>query len=306
MCIALPNVCSVLMWLVPYQAVHGVWPRVDMQPEFPPHLDPNTFKITDFEDPYDAFYWFGYFSRHCTETAVSTDTDKRATTSPPRGVPLRGLAEFCTFDTETSGLSATDCAVQVAIGFFRSDGSAMGCELLTRTHSNPAIPTHSCTLHNTRRFYNKLWKLPSGTVLSRASVRVHKITAAKLEAEGSDALPELHVVHRIFSTMRRRGKKIVAHNASFDARILKQTAERHGFQEWDFKADDFFCTMRSAKYKCQLMSAKNNRIKAPTNAELYKFLTGLTADGPLHDACYDTQCTATSFKFGCDRGWWSM
>lgn len=253
--------------------------------EFPSHLDPNNFQVGDFEDPYDAFFWLGYFAGRTKAAPCTTDTsaqvEQQEARRPGPDVPLCEIADFCVFDTETSGLSAFDCAIQVAIGFFRADGSAMG-------------------------FYDKLWKLPPGAKISYGSLRIHKINATKLEQEGLAALPEIQMVHRVFSTMRRRGKKIVAHNASFDARILRQTAERHGFHFWDFQTDDFFCTMKSATPKCGLVSAKTGRAKGPSNAELYELLTGSKPDGPLHDALYDIKVTAKSFKIGSDRGWWSV
>jgi DNA polymerase III alpha subunit (gram-positive type) len=256
-----------------------------MTKEFPCHLDPDNFQVSDFEDPYEAFFWLGYFSgrKRATPCAVATtmEVEEQAPPRPETGVPFCELADFCVFDTETSGLSASDCAIQVAIGFFLADGSAMG-------------------------FYDKLWKLPPGGKISRGSLRIHKINAAKLDREGLIALPEIQMVHRIFSTMRLRGKKMIAHNTSFDARILKQTAEKHGFAEWDFTADDFFCTMKSATPRCGLVSAKTGRTKGPSNAELYEILTGSKADGPLHDALYDIKVTAKSFKLGSERGWWSI
>lgn len=277
-----------------------------MSKQFPSHLDPDSFGVADFEDPYEAFYWLGYFAGRTRTVAAATDplpmcTDEvaaqpkmdtvpdevevadfeaKCSMSQP-GVPLRELADFCVFDTETSGLSGKDCAVQVAIGFFRKDGTPLG-------------------------FYNKLWKLPPDVKLSPAAVRVHKITASMLEKEGLDPVGELREVHKIFSAMQRRGKKLVAHNASFDTRILRQTAARHGFDAWALGADDVFCTMQSGKAFCGLLSAKTQRPKAPSNSELYEILSGNKPDGPLHDAVFDVKVTARSFVLGAAKGWWSL
>lgn len=266
---------------------------------FPAHLDPECFQASDFDDPFEAFFWMGYFSvrRRAPAELVVEDPDslkKLGATDPPPdvvddvkdasggpGVPLCQLAEFVAFDTETSGLSANDCAVQMAIGFFRADGSAMG-------------------------YYNKLWKLPPGGKMTASAVRVHRITAAALQRDGIDAGPEIKAVHRIFQTMKMRGKKIVAHNASFDVRMLKQTAAKNNFSGWSIETADIFCTMKNATPYCGLISEKTKRPKAPSNAELYQILTGAAPDGPLHDAVFDIKVTAKSFFLGVQRGWWCI
>lgn len=270
-----------------------------MSKKFPAHLDPECFQVSDFEDPYEAFFWLGYFAgkRKAPADPAVEDLDslkKLGVSDPPPqvvdevkdvsdgpGVPLCQLAEFCAFDTETSGLSSNDCAVQMAIGFFRADGSAMG-------------------------FYNKLWKLPPGGKIAASAMRVHKITIAALEREGVDAGPEIRAVHRILQTMKKRGKTIVAHNASFDVRMLKQTAAKNGFTEWSIETADVFCTMQSAKPRCGLVSEKTGKPKAPTNAELYQILSGQAPNGPLHDAVFDIKVTGKSFFLGAQRGWWGL
>lgn len=265
--------------------------------QFPAHLDPECFRVYDFEDPYKAFFWLGYFAGRSKAPAGpavdNLDSLKKLGVSdlPPQvvdevkdvsdghGVPLCQLAEFCAFDTETSGLSSNDCAVQTAIGFFRADGSAMG-------------------------FYNKLWKLPPGVKISASAMRKHKITTSALEREGVDAGPEIRAVHRILKTMKKRGKTIVAHNASFDVRMLKQTAAKNGFTEWSIETADVFCTMQRAKPHCELVSDKTGKPKAPSNAELYQILSGEAPNGPLHDAVFDIKVTGKSFFIGAQRGWW--
>lgn len=253
-----------------------------MSRNFPSHLDPFCFTVSDFEDPYEAFFWLGYFAWPRNPGSVEEIGEPVPQACGGGGeptLPLCELADFCAFDTETSGLSGNDCAIQTAIGFFRSDGTAMG-------------------------FYNKLWKLPPGGKVSTLAMRVHKITDSMLERDGCDAAPEIEAVHRIFETMKRRGRPIVAHNASFDLRMLKQTAARHGFSEWLIETQDIFCTMQRAKQRCGLVSSKTGRPKAPSNAELYEILSGEKPQGPLHDAVFDIKVTGRSFFLGARRGWW--
>ena len=234
--------------------------------EEPP--DPDTMHPDDFENPYEVFYWLGYFA------------GKRRGDSPlPEKKPLCETDHFCVFDTETSGLSCNDCTVQMALGFFNEDGRPLG-------------------------FYDRFWKLPPGVTVSRGSYRIHKISMCKLEDEGYEAAPEVRKIMKIMQRMRDRGKRIVAHNAAFDCRILAQTARHHGVDGWDISKKNVFCTMGRAKPWCKLKSKKTGRPKAPSNSELYKILTGLSPTGALHDALVDIKVTARSYVEGAKRGWW--
>ena len=135
--------------------------------------------------------------------------------------------------------------------------------------------------------------------------KVHKITTRKLETEGCDTLVELGGVYRIFNALKRRAKRIVAHNAAFDCRIMKQTAEQHGFERWNITKLDVFCTMQSSKARCGLVSEKNQKPKAPSNSQLYEHLFLSKPSGSLHDAVVDLKVTAASYVEGCRRGWWT-
>jgi len=222
-------------------------------------------KIENFEDPFEAFYYLGACAA------------KRE--APPHKAPLAEVAEFLAFDTETSGMSSRDVAVQVCIGFYSADGKALG-------------------------FYDKLWKPPRGVVVSKGSIQVHGITNARVFKEGMDARSELPKVHAIFKKMRARGKKIVAHNAAFDVRILRQTARAHGFAGWGLEQSHTFCTMNAAAPRCGLKSKKTGRARKPKNAELHRILTGKAPSGALHDAQVDVGVTARNYTEGAARGWW--
>ena len=223
-------------------------------------------KIENFDDPFEAFYWLG-------ACAVTRE-------APPQKAPLEDVAEFVVFDTETSGLSSRDVAVQVCLGFYDGYGKALG-------------------------FYDKLWKPPRGVVISKGSIQVHGITNARVFKEGLDARFELPKVHAIFKKMRSRGKKIVAHNAAFDVRILRQTARSHSFAGWDLEQSHTFCTMNRAAPRCGLKSKKTGRARKPKNAELYRILTGKAPSGALHDAQVDVGVTAKNYTEGRHRGWWA-
>ena len=251
------------------------------------------FSTQDFKNPLDAFFWLGYYcdkqrSFRIVENIKRRDDDKGIIMNVadenikhvPLRVPLSETADFCVLDTETSGLSTYDCAVQVAVGLFRKDGTPLG-------------------------FYNKLWKLPPNVTLSASAVKVHHITTSMLLRDGLDAKMELDEVNNILKNMIRRKKRIIAHNASFDMRILRQTAHQHKYTRWFLSSKDVFCTMQNSKALCKAISPKTGKIKSPSNSELYKKLSGNNPIGPLHDAVFDVKITAKSFVLGVERGWWS-
>lgn len=234
--------------------------------------DPDTMQLKDFENPLDAFFWLGY---HAGRRPVAQEAAPPAACTPP----LCEVAEFCTFDTETSGLSSQDVAVQVAIGFFDEGGRALG-------------------------FYNKLWKLPRGRKISYGAYKIHKISDRDVRANGLEAKPELHKLNRIFSVMKKRKKRIVAHNKNFDCRILKQSAEQHGVDKWELQPEDVFCTMQNSKVFCGLTSKATGKPKCPSNEELFRILTGASPTAALHDAIEDLKLTARSYIEGARRHWW--
>jgi DNA polymerase III epsilon subunit-like protein len=248
--------------------VIGVVGFVLMRTPRTPPSDEN-FGPSDFQFPSDAFYWLG--AHAC----------KRQRRAPAEHIkkPLCEVAEFVAFDTETSGLSSEDVAIQVAVGFFREDGSALG-------------------------FYNKLWKLPAGARINGGSYKIHRISQRKLNSEGCEAAFEVKSVLKIMQRMRARGKKLVAHNASFDARMLQQTARRHGVKGWNITRADLFCTMQAAKTRCGMTSQRTGKRKSPSNAELFKYFFGKAPTGALHDAVVDIRVTAKSYVEGKARGWW--
>ena len=139
--------------------------------------------------------------------------------------------------------------------------------------------------------------------ISAGSERIHGISNRRLANEGLEAAPEMRKVLCMMRTMLKRGRKVVAHNAAFDLRMLAQTARAHGADWWDLEKAQVFCTMQAAKPRCGL-TTRDGRAKAPSNSELFKFLTGSAPKGALHDACVDVGVTGRSYAEGRQRGWW--
>ena len=236
--------------------------REDMQ------YNPSGRSLSDYHSMANAFYCLGAWSGRWGE---SRRVKK----------PLKEVADYCVFDTETSGLSKRDCAIQVAIGFFDANGKALG-------------------------FYDRLWKLPDGVTVSYGSYKIHGISQKRVMEEGYDTCHELRAVSSIFKTMKRRNCKIVAHNALFDLRILSQTAQ--SFQLHDLflpSARDVFCTMVSSRNICNMRSQKTGLVRAPKNSELYKYFFGEFPKGRLHDACEDVKVTSMCYIQGRMRQLWN-
>ena len=208
---------------------------------------------------------------------MGVDAAARYAVQVENNKPLCLKADYAVLDVESSGLSAQDVAIQAALVFFDENGRVLG-------------------------FYNQLWALPTGKTISYSAFKIHKINARRLKKDGLDAKLEILKIKRMISSMQKRGKKIIAHNAAFDVRMLNQTSKQHG-AEFFLQTDDVFCTMKNSKKFVNLLSAKG-RAKNPSNVELYKFLFKENPTGNLHDASVDCRITGKSYYEARRRGWW--
>ncbi len=189
------------------------------------------------------------------------------------------LVEFVVFDTETSGISSHDVVVQMAWAAYDPDGLRL-------------------------EYSTTYWSLPCGVQVSHGAYAVHKIGAQLLSDRGSVPTTHLRTFWALVYVMRARGKKVVAHNAAFDVRLLNQTAQAWGLGQ-RLSIEDTFCTMRSATPYCGLRNRAGHK-KAPRNSELFQVLTGDCCDETqLHDAAVDISVTATSYRLGRARRWWT-
>lgn len=250
--------------------------------------------FADFATAADAFFWLGQHvncERECCRPRIEI---KRSGPPAPSLPPELQCAEaedeelppverctYAVFDTESTGLSGEDVVLQFAMGLFDENGRLI-------------------------QLYDRIWKIPANVKISRRAFEVHKIDYRRVRQDGMDTAPQLRIVLRTMRRLKERGVPVAAHNKGFDVRLLKQTALRHGVDEWDVEAGDIVCTMQRAKPHTNLVSAKTGRPKAPSNLELYQFLHDgkAPAFGALHDAATDIKVTAASFAAGRERGWW--
>ncbi len=238
-------------------------------------------RFDEFASPSAAFYWLGQQCA-CSKCAepVPVRKEPQQEAAPEPELPAVERCAFAVLDTETSGLSATDVVIQLAVGLYDESGKAL-------------------------QFYDRLWKLPRGVRISKRAHAVHQIGYARLRAHGMDPAPQMRRVSQLLDRLRQRDVRIVAHNAKFDVRLLRQTATAHGVAEWDLGDEDVFCTMRASRTSVGAVSRRTGRVKDPGNVELHRFLFQKAPQcGALHDALTDIKVTARCYVGGKARGWW--
>ena len=185
--------------------------------------------------------------------------------------------DFTIFDTETTGTSRNDVVIQLSVVVFDTAGTPI-------------------------YVYNEYWNKPEGIRIDPRAEEVHKISESLLYSKSQNARSELLHVIGLFEKLKRNNIPIVAHNASFDFRMMKQTAEMQCIN-WPFERKDFFCTASASRQHVKALG-KNDQIKMPTNVELYQFFRGEKPEGALHDALIDCKVTAVGYMGGRSRGWW--
>lgn len=231
-----------------------------------------------------AFFWLASKGCGCADCAVEKKPDPPPPPKKPKVVAVDTdsaleRAAFAVGDVETTGFGCGAVAIQMALGLFDAEGKMLG-------------------------MYNRLWRLPKRTHIGKDAMKVHKITYSKLKAEGCSPKEEFPVVKQLLDRLLARGVPVVFHNAKFDTRLLRQTAEKWGVRKWTLTAEQCVCTMQQLKNSAGIVSKKTGKVKAPGNAELYKLLHGNQPNfGNLHDAATDIRVTAAVFVKARSFGW---
>lgn len=150
---------------------------------------------------------------------------------------------------------------------------------------------------------------PDGWTIPEEVSAIHGITTDRATAEG---IPEAEAIAKFLALHRRAGLR-VAHNESFDARILRIGIKRFGDgrEDWTsmtqddkdaiadaFKAAPSFCTMREAKPVMKLpatpamvRTGKGHWHKPPSMQEAHQHFVGESFEG-AHTALADAQACA--------------
>lgn len=190
------------------------------------------------------------------------------------------------FDTETTGISRWDVAIQIAF----SDGQKECMEYV---------------------------KLPRGVYISRTAASVHGISNDTLKRKAVDAQVALSGFFAACETVIGSKGVLVAHNVSFDRRLVEQTAAKHGvcLPAWWSEDSNFFCTMAASAPFSDLVTRGGKR-KNFKNIELYDYFVSSRAVGDsnelnkppediqLHDALNDVRVTLYNYREGELRGMW--
>lgn len=131
---------------------------------------------------------------------------------------------------------------------------------------------------------------PDGWVIPDEVAAIHGITTEKALAEGR---PEAEVLTEILSMWRQANFR-VAHNQSFDERIVRIAIKRFKSEEVaeEWKAGEKQCTGLITKPLMQLLPKNRFGYKMPKLEEAYEFYTGKKLEGAHRamtdvDACID-------------------
>jgi DNA polymerase III epsilon subunit-like protein len=172
------------------------------------------------------------------------------------------------FDTETTGLSASDVVIQLGYVYMLSNGTVLN-------------------------EYEKV--LHSSTPSNPFALRVHKISNETVRRSPHDAHAELRKFMDLANRVLVMGGALVAHNAAFDVRLLRQTAMLVGLHE--FQLDSVFCTAKALK-----KIPTSERGATCKNTDVYRCLGGHKMD--MHNALNDAKATAFIYLHGLQAGWW--
>lgn len=128
---------------------------------------------------------------------------------------------------------------------------------------------------------------PDGFTIPAAASGVHGISTQKALDEGQD----LYTVLSTFNELVSEAKFLVAHNISFDEKIIGAELLRTSIQS-DFNHKKRICTMLSATDFCQIPGRYG--FKWPKLTELHMKLFGEGFD-EAHDAAVDINATEKCF-----------
>lgn len=122
--------------------------------------------------------------------------------------------------------------------------------------------------------------------------KAHGITVERAMDEG---IPEVEALE-MFMALHSQCEMRVAHNSTFDNRILRIALKRYmpdlvSDEEWKDKSR-YYCTLMNAK---RIMGGRSGH----TLAEALKHFTGKTLEG-AHNACADTRACLDVFFAICD------
>lgn len=136
--------------------------------------------------------------------------------------------------------------------------------------------------------FNKLIKPKGWTIPKEKFFIDNNMTTERCEAEG---VPIEYALNE-FIEKRMNAQYSIAHNISFDSKIIRAEMFRNGRTE-NFESPKI-CTMMKSTNFCAILTDKSNKFKWPKLEELHDKLFGCKFDG-AHDAFNDVMATAKCF-----------
>jgi DNA polymerase III epsilon subunit-like protein len=151
---------------------------------------------------------------------------------------------------------------------------------------------------------------PNGWEVGASALRVHGITTEYALAFGE---PLSDVVARLIDLLTRADElsgagRLVAHNATFDTRMLLAELQHCGADVTLLGALRPFCTMRALTTRMKLPGRHPGQYKWPNLDEAYRFTFGAdvpTETGARHTAMTDLLACRDIFIRGRANGWWT-
>lgn len=129
--------------------------------------------------------------------------------------------------------------------------------------------------------------IPVGFTIPRKTIAIHGISTTRAKKEGKD----LKEVLRAFVTDLDKATYFVAHNLSFDERVIGAELIRNGISS-SLGRKKRICTMKSTTKFCRIPGAYG--YKWPTLSELYYAIFETDFD-EAHNAKADIEATAKCF-----------
>lgn len=132
---------------------------------------------------------------------------------------------------------------------------------------------------------NHLIKLPKDIIIPKSSTEIHHITNEMCEKDGIDIKTALNKFNQYAKLVTR----LVAHNVSFDKRLIIVESIRNNILSIFTKIPKVYCTMKSTVDKCKIerkYKDGTSYFKYPTLTELHQHLFQTIPKG-THDAFND-------------------
>lgn len=128
---------------------------------------------------------------------------------------------------------------------------------------------------------------PENFIISKEASKIHRITTERAIEEGT----KLEVVLNEFNSLIDKAKSIIAHNISFDEKIVGAEFLRSDIQS-HFQQKKKLCTMQASTNYCKIPGPYG--YKWPKLSELHMKLFGVDFE-EAHDASADINATEKCF-----------